>query len=212
MRKWRDRGEAGQELAEALAEYEDEEAIVYGLPRGGVVLAAEVAKALGAPLSLIIPRKIGHRFNPEYAIGAVTEKGEVILNEGEITDRDRPWVEKEVTAQRREAARRRQLYLEGRQPPDPKGKIAIIVDDGVATGYTLRAAISDIKLRRPAKIVVTVPVIPEDTADDIEHDHDVELVALKREDHFMGAVGNYYEYFEQVEDTEVIDLLASADN
>jgi len=212
MNRWRDRGEAGQELAEAVEEYEDEDVIVYGLPRGGVVLAAEVAKALGAPLSLIIPRKIGHRFNPEYAVGAVTEHGEACLNKAEITDKDKQWVDREIERQRREAARRRQLYLEGKEPLNAKGKTAIIVDDGVATGYTLRAAIAEIKTHKPQKIIVAVPVIPEDTAHDIEHDHDVELMALKREDHFMGAVGNYYEYFEQVEDAEVIDLLASADH
>lgn len=207
MRRWRDRGEAGQELAKELAKYEDETTVVYGLPRGGVVLAAEVAKALGAPLSVIIARKIGHRFNPEYAVGAVTEKGKPIINDAEISPQDKSWLEREVAQQRREAARRRQLYLEGHDPISAKGKIAIIVDDGVATGYTLKAAIDKVKAHKPSKIVVAIPVIPEDTAEEIAHDIG-ELVSLKREEDFMGAVGNYYDYFEQVEDSEVIDLLA----
>lgn len=204
--RWRDRVEAGQELAQALSKYRDKAAVVYGLPRGGVVVAVEVARQLGLPLDLAIARKIGHPSHEEYAIGAVTETGEPVLNEAETAVIDRAWLKRTIAKQRAEAERRRQLYLRSRPSHNPKGKTAILVDDGVATGMTLRAAIVEIKALQPAKIVVAVPVAPDDTAAEIENEVD-EFIALLREKDFMGAVGNYYERFEQTEDEEVIELL-----
>lgn len=204
--RWRDRVEAGQELAKALRKYKGRDAIVYGLPRGGVVVAAEVARELGLPLDLIIARKIGHPFHPEYAIGAVTEHGKPIVNEAEVAGIDGSWMKKAIAEQQAEAKRRRELYLHGRPNRSARGKITILVDDGIATGLTFRAAIEELKSKKPAKIVVAVPVAPDDSAAEIENEVD-ELVVLQREKYFMGAVGNYYEYFEQTEDNEVIDIL-----
>ncbi|MBI2589246.1 phosphoribosyl transferase [Candidatus Saccharibacteria bacterium] len=207
---WRDRAEAGQELAGALMKYKDRNAVVYGLPRGGVVVAAEVAHALNAPLDLIIARKIGHPAHAEYAIAAVTEDSEPVVNEAEVASIGKDWFERALKEQRVEAKRRRELYLGGRRHISPKGKIAIVVDDGIATGLTLQAAIKSLKPRRPAKIVVAVPVAPDDTVAEIEAEVD-EMVCLHKEKDFFGAVGSYYQFFEQVEDSEVIDLLQEFD-
>lgn len=181
--------------------------MIYGLPRGGVVVAAEVAHALNAPLDLIIARKIGHPFNPEYAIGAVTEKGTPVFNEAEASQVDSTWLSKAVEEQRAEAKRRRKSYLGNQEPISVKDKTAVLVDDGIATGLTYKAAITELKNRKPAKIVAAVPVAPADSAAEIEAEID-EIVCLLCEEYFLGAVGNYYEYFEQVEDNEVIDILS----
>ena len=202
---WRDRTEAGQELSEALASYKNKKAVVYGLPRGGVVLAAEVARALNAPLDIIAARKIGHPYNPEYAVGAVTETGQLVANEAEVSDLPKNWLESEVKRQTAEALRRRKLYKN--QHLSAEGKIAIVVDDGIATGLTLKAAIKQLKTEKPAKIVVAVPVAPDDTAAEIEAEVD-QLIALRRETGWFGAVGNFYERFEEVTDDDVIDILA----
>ena len=207
MKRWRDRIEAGQELAKALADYKDKPVVVYGLPRGGVVVAAEVARALNAPLDLIIARKIGHPFHPEYAIGAVTETGQPVLNESETSTLDQKWLQKTIAEQRTEAKRRRELYLEGKELTPLHGKTAILVDDGIATGLTFRVAIEELKSKKPAKIVVAVPVAPDDSAAEIEAEVD-EFICLLREKYYLGAVGTYYEYFEQTEDDEVIDILS----
>lgn len=205
--KWRDRVEAGQALAKKMIEYKDKPIVVYGLPRGGVVVAAEVARALNAPLDLIIARKIGHPFNPEYAIGAVTEDGEPVFNEAEVTQLDWVWLDKAVEEQRAEARRRRLSYLGKQKPATIKNKTAVLVDDGVATGLTYKAAIAELKTRKPAKIIAAMPVAPADSAVEIEAEVD-EIICLIHEEYFLGAVGNYYEYFEQVEDNEVIDILS----
>lgn len=204
--RWRDRVEAGQDLARSLRKYRGKSAVVYGLPRGGVVVAAEVARELGLPLDVLIARKIGHPFNPEYAIGAVAEKGRPVLNQAEITSLDELWLRKAIAEQRREARRRRKLYLHGRRGHGAKGKTVVVVDDGIATGLTLRAAIAGLKAEKPKKIVVVVPVAPDDSAAEIETEVD-EFTCLVRDKFYRGAVGSYYEYFEQTEDSEVVELL-----
>jgi len=201
-----DRADAGRQLAEKLENYKGEDIIIYALPRGGVVLGYEVAKALGAPLGLVITRKIGHPHNPEYAVCAVTEDGALICSEDEKKNLDPAWLNSKVEEEKREAKRRRDVYLKNRAPLDPKGKTAVIVDDGVATGLTLRAAIRDIKQKNPKEIIVAVPVAPGDVADELKKEVD-EFVALDIPNFYLGAVGAYYENFTQVEDEEVIDLL-----
>lgn len=204
--RFRDRREAGQKLAQALARYRGREGIVYPLPRGGVVLGVEIARALGMPLDLVIPRKIGHPYNPEYAICAVTEHGAPVCNEREVAQVDPEWFRKRVEAERREARRRRELYLAGRVPLPAEGKIAIVVDDGIATGLTMRAAIQDVRSRHPARVIVAVPVAPKDTADRLMRDVD-EVAALDVSDFYLGAVGAYYDDFPQLTDDEVMLLL-----
>ena len=206
---FKNRQEAGKKLAKALAKYQYKDVVVFGLPRGGVVLAIEVARFLAAPLDLIIPRKIGHPQNPEYAVCAVAEHGDdVICNEDERKALGEEWIKQAAAQERAEAKRRRAIYLAGKKPLSLAGKTAIIIDDGIATGLTMRAAIQDAKARKPAKIVVAIPVIPRDTAKVIAAEVD-ELVALDKPLIYLGAVGAYYAEFPQVSDEEVIKMMAA---
>jgi predicted phosphoribosyltransferase len=206
--QFRNRSEAGKKLAQALEKYRDQPGIIYPLPRGGVVLGVEIALALEMPLDLIIPRKIGHPYNPEYAIGAVTENGEMVCNQWEVSRVDPQWLKRQVEKERQEARRRRERYLGDREPLSVEGKIAILVDDGIATGLTMQAAIRDIKQRHPTHIVVAIPVAPKDTADILNQQVD-EVIGLEITDYYRGSVGAYYTDFPQLTDEEVINLLQS---
>lgn len=202
------RKEAGQLLAKALLPYLGQDVVVLGLPRGGVVLAAAIAFTLKAPLDLVFAHKIGHPFQPEYAIAAISEAGDVIGNLEELKKVDKEWLEKEKEKIFLTMKQRRKLYLQEKEKLVLTDKIAIIVDDGVATGWTLLAAILEVKHLHPKKIIVAVPIAPKNTADKIRKQVD-ELVALQidSDERFLGAVGAYYQEFYQVEDQEVIDLL-----
>ncbi len=204
--QFRNRTEAGKRLAQALNSYRDQDGIVYPLPRGGIPLGVEIARSLHMPIDLVIPRKLGHPFNPEYAIGAVCENGGMVCNEWEVSQVDPAWFQERIRSEREEAHRRRERYLDGRAPLPVQGKTAILVDDGIATGLTMRAAIRDLKQRHPARIVVAVPVAPEDTAAILKQEVD-EVVALDIPHLYLGAVGAYYEDFSQITDEEVIDML-----
>lgn len=205
--RFRDRTDAGRRLAQALSGYRGQEGVVLALPRGGVVLGAEIARALGMPLDLVIPRKIGHPLSPEYGIAAVTDSGELVTNPWEVSQMDPEWFKRSVERERAEAVRRRTRYLGGRAPLPLEGKVAILVDDGIATGLTMEAAIRDVKRRRPARLVVAVPVAPADTAERLRAQVD-DFVALDIPELYLGAVGAYYDHFPQVSDDEVIALLA----
>ncbi len=204
--RFRDRVDAGKRLAALLSGYKDQEAVVYALPRGGVPVAKEVAVALGCPLDLIIIRKIGHPWNPEYALGAIAEDGLLVVKEEELATVDPDWFASEKQRQLTEASRRRALYLRGKKPVSAAGKIAILVDDGIATGSTMLVAVKKVRLEKPAKIVVAVPVSPKDTARRFAAEVD-EFVAVLVPAFFWGAIGYYYEDFTQVSDEEVISLL-----
>lgn len=205
---FKDRAEAGRLLAGALNAYRDQDAIVFALPRGGVVVGAEVARSLGIPLDLVITRKIGHPHNPEYAVCAVTESGGLMCNEQERATLDLQWLAAAVAREQAEARRRRATYTPNRPSFPVRDKIAIVVDDGVATGLTLRAAIRALRAEHPKKIVAAVPVTPADTAAVLRREAD-ELVALVVDDHYLGAVGAYYQNFSEVSDNEVIRVLRS---
>ena len=203
-----DRVDAGKKLAQALSPYKGEPLVVYAVPRGGVVLGVEVARALEAPLDLIVVRKVGHPFQPEYAIGAVAEDGYLVTNPDEVSRLDTQWLERACAAELHEAQRRRRLFLQGRAPVDVKGKVAIIVDDGLATGLSMSAAIHEIRGRRPRKVVVAVPVAAADTVHRLRGEVD-DLVVLSIPAWF-GAVGAFYEHFDQVSDEEVVALMKQA--
>ncbi|WP_322520677.1 phosphoribosyltransferase family protein [Guyparkeria halophila] len=206
--RFADRREAGCQLAEALERFRGQPGVVYALPRGGVSLGLEVARHLNMPLDVLIPRKIGHPMQPEYAICAVPEQGERVCNAREEAAVDPNWLADAETRERVEASRRRALY--GRaDAPTVEGKLAIIVDDGIATGLTMRAAIRDADARDPARVVVAIPVVPASTAAQLETEAD-ELVALEITDQYLGAVGAYYDSFPQVSDHEVIAMLEQA--
>jgi ribose-phosphate pyrophosphokinase len=209
--RFRDRRDAGTQLGRLLAPYAGPLTVVYALPRGGVVLGAVVAEMLGAPLDVVIARKVGHPMNPEYALCAVTEHGQPVCNPHEVEAVDPAWLETATTREREEAARRRARYLGTRPSISAEGKVAILVDDGIATGLTMRAAIRDIWRQHPSKVVVAVPVIPAETAVVLREEAD-EVVAVEVVTDFFGAVGMYYDDFRQVEDDEVICLLRCGDD
>lgn len=206
---FKDRVDAGQRLALGLRKYLGQDAIVYALPRGGVAVGHQIAKYLNAPLDLIITRKIGHPFNSEYAICVVAEDGHRLCNENEIKVVDKVWFEERIKSEMAEAKRRRKLYLDGKYSLDPKGKTAILVDDGAATGLSFLLAIEELKHRNPRRIVAALPVASKDIADKIQMEVD-DMTILNIPFQFMGAVGAYYEEFDQVGDEEVISLLRHA--
>jgi predicted phosphoribosyltransferase len=204
---FRDREEAGKQLARALDGYRGTDAVVLALPRGGVVVGERVAKGLGLPLDIVVARKVGHPTNPEYAICAVDERGTRLCNEAELKRIDKKWLNQAVEQEQQEAQRRIVLYRGKRAPTAITGKTVIIVDDGVATGLTMRLAVQAVKAQWPKKIVVAVPVVPSDVAQKIKREVE-ELVVLLPPEEFLGAVGAHYNYFPQVEDAEVIRLLS----
>jgi predicted phosphoribosyltransferase len=208
---FRDRTDAGMKLAKALEAYKGQDVVVFALPRGGVILGAEIAKALDAPLDLVITKKVGHPSNPEYAICAIAEQGEPLCNEAELARVDSAWFQRELNGVRREIERRRVEYLGEAEPRDVAGKTAIIVDDGIATGFTMMAAISELRRRNPKRIVVAIPITPYETAQTLRAIAD-DLVSLDIDTNYLGAVGAYYMDFRQVEDREVISILHAINN
>ena len=205
---FRDREDAGTQLAQKLKAYRDTQAVVLALPRGGVVVGERVASDLSLPLDIVVTRKVGHPTNPEYAICAVDEHGTRLCNEAESAGVDKHWLEQAFAREQQEAGRRVALYRSGRVPITLAGKTVIIVDDGIATGLTMRLAIKAVRTQNPACIVVAVPVVPSDIAMKIKREAD-ELVVLEPPEEFSGAVGVHYKRFPQVEDDEVIRLLDS---
>jgi predicted phosphoribosyltransferase len=204
---FKDRADAGRKLADALSAYKGDNVVVYALPRGGVVLGTEIARSLNAPLDLIIVRKIGHPYSPEYAIAAVAEDGHTVMNRLEVDSVDKPWFDEAVRTQQQEARRRRELYTRGRPPIPATDKTAILVDDGLATGLTMFAAVQEVQHAHPRKIVVAVPVAPPQTVEELTQVAD-DVVALYVTPDF-GAIGAFYYRFGQVSDEEVIELMNS---
>jgi len=201
------RSEAGQKLAQELLEYKNENPIIMAIPRGGIVVADQVAQFLECPLDIIITRKIGAPGNPELAMGAVSGPDKVIINEDikyglRVSD---DYIEKEVANQLEEIKRRRSMYLGQKLPLDLKGKPVIIIDDGLATGYTAIAAIDAIKEEHPSKIVLAVPVASSDTCQFISSKVD-KIVCLMKPEIFY-AVGQFYMDFSQTTDDEVIEIM-----
>lgn len=201
-----DRQTAGQLLANKLKHYTDEAVVVFALPRGGVAVGAEVANTIHAPLDIVVPRKIGHPLDAEYAIAAISETGKLVGDDNVLTSIDEDWLNVEILRELKESERRRIQYTKGQPVSNVQGKTAIITDDGVATGLTMRAAIIDIKNRSPAKIIVAVPVIPEDAKTILSKEVD-EIVALISPKDGFGAIGAFYDSFDQVDDKEVNDIL-----
>jgi putative phosphoribosyl transferase len=203
------RKDAGERLAAALGRLKGDDIVVFAQPRGGVPVAAPIANALRAPLDLALVRKIGVPHQPELAMGAVADSGvPVIVRNQEIIELvgvDDARFEKACGREGVELARRRELYLGSRQRADPKGRVALVVDDGVATGATTRAALRAVRALGPAKLILAVPVAPTEALEELRAEAD-EIVCLEVHDMFRG-VGGYYADFRQVEDREVIELL-----
>lgn len=205
----RDRTDAGRRLAARLARYGDEGPIVLALPRGGVPVGAEVSRSLGAPLDVFIARKLGAPGQPELGIGAVAQGGVLVFNERIVRALDLTEDHINSAAERELAEVERRLRLLRGDRPEPmlEGRTVILVDDGLATGATAKAAIVALKERGPRRLVLAVPVCPSHTADGLRSEVD-EIVLLATPPDFY-AVGAYYEDFEQVTDEEVIRLLES---
>ena len=205
-----DRTDAGRQLAKALARYKAQRPVVLALPRGGVPVAAEVATALDAPLDLILVRKIGVPFQPELAMGAVVDGGKPIIVRNEDVISLTGVSEQEFNAncdqQLAEIERRRKLYLGDRPHSQIAGQTVIVVDDGIATGATTRAALQAIRMRKPSKLVLAIPVAPTATLKELRGEAD-DIVCLEDYEEF-GAIGLFYSDFRQVSDTEVIEILA----
>ena len=207
--RFRNRTDAGRQLAEKLAAYADRpDVLVLALPRGGVPVGFEVARALGAPLDVFLVRKLGVPGYEELAMGAVATGGVRVLNDEivrglGISDHE---IDAAAARELQELARRERLYRGDRPPPDIAGRTVILVDDGLATGATMRAAIAAVRQRQPARIVVAVPTASPDTCEALKAEADDVVCAMTPEP-FL-AVGHWYEDFTQTTDDEVRELLA----
>lgn len=208
-----DRREAGQLLAERLKELHlDKDVLVLALPRGGVPVGYEVARALKVPLDVFITRKIGAPGNPEFAIGAVASDGTRILDEVIIQQFDIPdsYVVAETERQLTEIERRMAVYRGDRPPPQIEGRTVILVDDGVATGSTVRASLQALRKHKPARLILAVPVGPPQTIEALRSLAD-DVVVLATPEPFW-AVGRFYQSFEQMTDEQVVQLLQAAND
>jgi putative phosphoribosyl transferase len=202
-----DRAEAGRLLAARLRHLADRSPLVLGIPRGGVAVAAEVARELGADLDVILSRKLRAPWQPELALGAICEGGEVHLDEGVAAGGGVAGrvIEEEIRVQTEEIERRRELFRRVKPRADPNGRTVILVDDGLATGSTMLAALRTLRAERPARLVVGLPVAPADRLEEVRRIAD-EVVCLAAPADFL-AVGEFYRHFGQVSDDRVCRLL-----
>ena len=208
---FRDRRHAGRVLAQVLAGYANRsDVIVLALPRGGVPVAYEVAKALHAPLDVFVVRKLGVPGHEEYAMGAIASGGVRVLNDEVVRRLGIPAAAVDAVAryEQGEVERRERLYRAGRPPPDVRGRTVILVDDGLATGSTMLAAVRAVRAQQPARIVVAVPTAAAETCAQLRSEAD-EVVCATTPEPFR-AVGMWYDDFSQTSDEEVRELLARA--
>jgi predicted phosphoribosyltransferase len=206
--RFQDRTTAGQELANALRDLRGQSGLlVLGIPRGGVVVASEVARALNAPLDVCLTHKLSAPDNPELAIGAMAENGQVVLDRGLIKElwMPRGYLEAETERQRQELSRRVRLYRGDRPPPQISNRTVILIDDGLATGSTMMAALQTLEAQAPTLLIAAIPVAPPEAIRRLAPLADrVECLLSPRP---FWAVGAFYDLFDQVTDDEVIELL-----
>lgn len=202
-----DRMAAASKLAEALSEYRDKNPLVLAIPRGAVPMAKEIARQLNGEMDVVLVRKLRAPGNPEYAIGSIDESGWVYLTEyAGQTGADQEYIDQEVSVQLETIRRRRAQYTPRRLPVDPAGRIVIVIDDGLATGSTMIAALHALRNKKPAELICAVPVAPPETLKKIRGKAD-RIVCLSSPENFY-AVGQFYMDFPQVTDEEVIACLA----
>jgi len=208
---YRDRHDAGRRLAEKLQHYAGRpDLLVLALPRGGVPVGFEVAQALGAPLDIFLVRKLGVPGHEELAMGAIASGGVRVVNEDVVRRLGVPdiWLDEAADREARELARREEAYRDGRPAPDASGKTVVLVDDGLATGSTMRAAVAALRRLGPARIVVAVPLGAAETCAEFRDEADEAVCAEEPEPFY--AVGSWYDDFTQTTDDEVRELLARA--
>lgn len=210
LARFADRRDAGRYLAERLTQYRGQDALVLGIPRGGVPVAAEVARTLGAELDVVVARKVGAPSQPELAIGAVTADGGRFFNEAIVSELgvSADDLERAVTREMAEARRREARFRAGRPKSRIEGRIVLLVDDGLATGATMRAAVRSVCSQHPLKLIVAVPVGSAEACAALREEAD-ELVCLDQPEPFF-AVGLHYREFEPFEDAEVARILEEA--
>jgi putative phosphoribosyl transferase len=210
--KFADRSDAGRRLAAALSHLKERQPVILALPRGGVAIGFEIAHALGAPLDIVLVRKIGVPWQPELAIGAVTDGGRldafIDADLVKALDIGEGYIREETARQLEEIERRRKIYCADRPPAEITGRTAIVVDDGIATGATMRVALPAVRQRNPAHLVLAVPVGPPETIAALGMQAD-EIVCLEMPG-ALTAIGLHYWDFHQMSDVEVTDLLARA--
>lgn len=204
---FRDRIDAGHRLAEKLMKFKDENVVVLAIPRGGLPIGAIVAKTLNAPLDVVLTKKIGHPFNKEYAIGAVSLEGMILMDGIDVT---KEYIEEETSRIRETLKLRRDQYYKQRSPMSIKKKTVVVIDDGIATGNTILATIDLIKKQEPNKIVVAVPVAPYLAIQKLKNNPNVDVVVCLDTPPDFRAVGQFYEKFDQVLDAEAIRILEEA--
>ncbi|MCE5279729.1 MAG: phosphoribosyltransferase [Planctomycetaceae bacterium] len=204
---YRDRTDAGRKLAQALSDYRGKDALVLALPRGGVVVGYEVARELDAELDVLIVRKLGAPYNPEFGIGAIASGGARYLDSKAIAALHVPaaYIERVEQQERAELERRSRMYRGDRPGPQIEGRVVILVDDGMATGGTARVAVRAMRQANPGRLVLAVPVAPPGTVAVLAEDVD-EIVCPQTPLGFS-AIGQWYQSFEQSSDDEVIELL-----
>jgi len=210
LRKYRDRVDAGAQLAERLEAYRGQDVLVLGIPRGGVPVAAEVARKLDVELDIVVARKLGAPFEPELAIGAVTANGGHFLNaalvrEAGVTDE---YLASVIAEEMAEAQRLQERFRGKRAPPRIAGRTVIVVDDGLATGATMRAAVRSLRERGPARLIVAIPVAPPSTCAVLRAEAD-DVIALLEPEAFL-AVGRYYMDFRPTKEREIELLLRAS--
>ena len=204
---FKNRIDAGRQLAEKLMKFKGENVVILAIPRGGLPLGEIIAKALKVPLDVSLTKKIGHPFNKEYAIGAVSLEGIILMDEIEVS---KDYIEEETSRIRQKLKKRQDEYYKNRAPMNLEKKTVIVVDDGIATGNTILATADLIKKQKPNKIVVAVPVAPHSAIQKLKDSDNVdEVICLDTPNNFR-AVGQFYENFEQVPDVEAIKLLEDA--
>jgi len=204
---FQDRIEAGQRLGAALKRLHIQPDVVLGIPRGGVVVAQQVAQILGSQLDIVLTRKIGAPGNPELAIGAVGEEGHLYLNEGlaEMTGADDDYIQRAKEHELKTIAQRKELFRASRPKVPLAGKTVVITDDGIATGATVQAAVWSVHREKPAKVIVAMPVGARSALEKLAQDADW-VISLSAPENF-GALGQFYIHFDQVDDSQVEEIL-----
>jgi putative phosphoribosyl transferase len=203
-----DRIDAGRKLAQVLSHLRGRDVVVLGIPRGGVVVANEVAKALGAPLDVVVTKKIEAPGEPEFALGAVTQEGDVIMDRAaaESLGASAEYLDEQIRLKREEVRDRMERLRADAPYPALEGKVVVIVDDGIATGSSVSAAVMSVRKRNPKEVLIAVPVAPADAVQSLADDG-TKVVCLETPGAFL-AIGEFYRDFGQVEDLEVKRILS----